>query len=339
MNGRERVLNMIQGKEFDRRPFGAVLSLYGAKLTGCPVERYYSDAKEYARGQDAILRKIDPDVLAAPFLPGTYGEAFGSAPRREEGRVPGARRRAAGSDGDLSGLSCPDIERHPGLAYIRESVRLMHAAHGREKIIAAAMPNPLDLPAAIIGLEAWTETVLSDEIKTERMLSFTVPFFVSFCNALFKDGADLVVLPTTFLTRHITSRRSVEEFAMPALSKAFAQVNGPLLLHYTGSSFVAYLGLMAGLPHVAGFTLDHRDDFGNARRCVREEQILVGGFDGPTLHFMDASWIRSRCLSVLGEWRGDRRFVPFASGTDLPMETPLENILALREAVEEFGNA
>ena len=37
MNGRERVLAVAGGDAADRPPFTAMLSLYGAKLTGCPV--------------------------------------------------------------------------------------------------------------------------------------------------------------------------------------------------------------------------------------------------------------------------------------------------------------
>jgi uroporphyrinogen-III decarboxylase len=91
------------------------------------------------------------------------------------------------------------------------------------------------------------------------------------------------------------------------------------------------------LPNVIGFTLDHRDDLGKAREAVRKEHIHFAGLDGPSLHALSPSWIKAHCLALLEKRRVDDRFVPFATGTDVMIHTPLENLLAIREAVEEFG--
>jgi uroporphyrinogen decarboxylase len=337
MDGKERFFNVLQGHEIDRRPFGAIMSLYGAGLTGCPLKKYYTDAAEYARGQQAVREAVDPDFLVTPFVLSGYGEAFGGVLRYLDNDVPNLLRPAIASTDDLPRLTMPDIETHPRLLYIRESLRRLVASHGRDKVIVAIVLNPLDLPIVLMGFEAWLKTVLTDEEGTRKMLDITAPFFVEFCNALFRDGADAVAMPTSFLTHAVATRRIVTDIALPVLGAAFAQVEGPLVLHHTGSSFLNYLDLMADLPNILGFTLNHRDDFGKAREATRQEHIHFAGLDGTSLHALSPSWIKARCLAVLEEQRQDARFVPFATGTDVMIHTPLTNLLAMREAIEEFG--
>lgn len=77
MNSRERVFATFQGKPVDRRPFTAMLSLYGARLTGCPLRDYYTDASAYARGQTAVREIFRPDILFSPFSLVGLAEAFG----------------------------------------------------------------------------------------------------------------------------------------------------------------------------------------------------------------------------------------------------------------------
>lgn len=337
MNGKERFLSVLQGKEIDRRPFGAILSLYGARLTGCPLNTFYTDAAEYARGQDAVRQTVDPDFLFAPFILAGYGEAFGSVLRYLDDDVPNLLRPAIASAADISRLTVPDMETHPRLLYLRDSLRRLLASHGGDKMIVAIVLNPLDLPIVIMGFDAWMKTVLADEEGTRKMLDITVPFFVRFCNTLFRDGADAIAMPTSFLTHAISTRRIVSEIALPVLRVAFEQVESPLILHHTGSSFANYLDLMTDLPHVLGFTLDHRDDFGKARDAVGMESVHFAGLDGPSLHKLSPARIKARCLAVMEDRQEDARFVPFATGTDVMMHTPLENLVAIQEAIKEFG--
>ena len=63
MNSLERVTAALSGKSFDRRPVSITLSLYGARLTNCPLTTYYTDADEYFRGQEAVYKTFQPDIL------------------------------------------------------------------------------------------------------------------------------------------------------------------------------------------------------------------------------------------------------------------------------------
>lgn len=337
MNSRERFFNRLEGKPVDRRPFGAILSLYGASLTGCPLQQYYNDAGAYAKGQAAVREAVLPDFLVGPFLLAGFGEAFGSTLHYSERYVPTLKRPAISSAAELSKLKVPDPESHPRLLFYREAVQQLSQTHGHEAVIVAIVLNPVDLPIMIMGLDAWLFTVLSDAPGTRRMLELATEFFVRFCEMLFRDGADLIAMPMAFFTRDITTEHLVTEFAFPALREALASAKGPFVLHHTGSSFFEYLELLDTLPGVTGLALEHHDNINLARTRIRRETVLLSGLDGPSLHTLSPDTIKARCSQILGASRDDQMFVPFATGTDVEMHTPLEHLTAIRQAVEEFG--
>lgn len=338
MNSRQRVFSILQGKPVDRRPFGGLMSLYGAKLTGCPLFKYYNDAAEYARGQDAIRQTICPDFLIGPFMLAGYGEAFGSTLRYFDNYVPNLLKPVISCPEDLSRLIVPDIDSHPRLLYFRDALRRIKASHGTEAQLVSIVLNPLDLPLVIMGLDAWLRTVLTDEDSTRKMLDIVIPFFVRYCNALFEDGADALAIPMAFLTRDITTRSLAANFAVPILREALAELKGPVIAHHTGSSFFDTLDLLCDLPNLIGLAMDADDDIVAARSLVNSETVLFAGPDGPSLHTVSADWVKATCLERLSTLRNDPRYVPFATGTDVSMDTPVANLIAIRTAVEEFGN-
>ena len=61
MNSMERIQAALAGKPVDRRAIAPVLGLYGARLTNCPLDQYYTDPAAYARGQSAVRETFQPD--------------------------------------------------------------------------------------------------------------------------------------------------------------------------------------------------------------------------------------------------------------------------------------
>ncbi|MBN1939249.1 MAG: uroporphyrinogen decarboxylase family protein [Candidatus Aminicenantes bacterium] len=338
MNGKERFFSLVAGRPFDRRPFGAILSLYGAKLIDCPPQQYYNDPESYARGQEAVFQAVRPDFLTGPFLLAGFGEAFGGTLRYSENDAPNLRRPAIASAAEIPKLAIPDIDTHPRILYLRRSIRRLAAAHGRDSVIVAIVLNPIDLPAMIMGLEAWFGTILTDREATRRMLDVTVPFFIRLCAALYADGADAIACPMTFFTRDVSTRNLVEEFALPVFREAWPKLQGLTIFHHTGSTIFDHIDLLDPLPGVLGFTMDVDDSLPEARRRIRKESVLFGGLDGPTLHTLSPETVRARSIDILARMKEDGRFVLFATGTDVDWRTPPECLAAIGQAADEFGN-
>lgn len=334
MNSLERVLATLQGEPTDRRAVSLTLSLYGARLTGCRLTEYYTNPVAYARGASAVMETFQPDILFGPFALCLEGEAFGSRVRFYEDQAPNLTRPAISSSGEIAQLAAPDIETHPRLRFFRATIRRMAAEHGQQVPIAAVALGPMGLPAMIMGIEGWLETLLFDEAGTQRMLEMAVPYFVRWANVLLAEGASLVVVPAAFANPTIVTREMAARIAVPALKKAYSQINGPLIVHSAGVSLAPFLDLLADLPNVVGFVLNHGDSFAEARARVGAQATLIGNIDGPTLHMREPDEIAAECRKVLHDRRDDPHFILGTSAADIGFDTPVENIRAVLRAAQ-----
>jgi uroporphyrinogen decarboxylase len=337
MNSMERILATIAGKPLDRRAFTPVLGLYGARLTGCPLDKYYSDPAAYAAGQMAVRETFQPDVLCAPLAFASIGASFGSELVFLETEAPNLRRPVIQAVEEWDALVVPDPDTHPRLLYFRDVLRLMAAEHKNEIPIAMVIPIPADIPGLVMGLESWLETVLFDPAGAERVMDKVMPFYVRLVNGFFAAGATFVVMPSGFASATIVTRDIVTAFTRPILAKVLAQLKGPVVLHNVGAPMLPHLDLLTGLPSVVGFIVDQKDDLALCRRVVGPDTVLFGGLDCGNVGRMTAVEVAERCRAILEERRRDARFVLGTSGPDVVWNTPPENIHAMRKAAESFG--
>ncbi len=338
MNGRERVLAALEGRAVDRRPVSLVLSLYGAKLTECPLQEYYTSATAYARGQSAVLETYRPDILFGPFTLPMEASAFGCRVRYFENQAPNLAQPAISSAAEIDQLAIPDVDSHPRLTFFREAIRQLVAEHGGEVPIAAVASNPVDLPALLLGIDEWLNTLLFDEDRAKRVLELSIGHAVRWIRALFSEGADFVVVPAVFVNPTIVLRQIAERITIPAMKETLSEVDGPIMVHSGGAPLAHCLDLLSGLPNVVSFVLNPQDSFAEARDKVGPQPTLVGNIDGPTLFQRKREDIRANCLEVLQDRQDDPHFVLGTSAADIGFDTPPENIHVIREAADAFAS-
>jgi uroporphyrinogen decarboxylase len=337
MNSRERVLATMAGQATDRRPVSPVLCLYGARLTGCPLDQYFADPVAHALGQSAVRQVFSPDILFGPFAFAALGAAFGSELQFFADQPPNIRRPAIQSAREWGRLRIPDPRSHPGLGYLQEAVRLMVKEHGEEVLVAVALPPPTDLPALVLGMEGWLETVLFDREGAQQVMNSVIPFFVTLTEVLFEAGAAFLALTCGYASPAVVTRKIALNFTRPALARTLAQMRGPIVLHHAGPPILPNLDLLTGMPATVGFALHGRDDLSRARELVGPEAVLLSGPHGPDLPNLSATQVRAECETLLTDRRHDPRFILCTSGADIPFHTDAEKIHAVLEAAVAFG--
>jgi len=336
MNAVERIQATFSGNPTDRRAVSLTLSLYGARLANCPLPKYYTDPHEYAKGQEAVLHRFQPDVLFSPFVLSAEGEAFGSRVAYFDKQPPQISEPAIGDADAISTLKTPDPSTHPRLLYIRNALRLIV-----EKCInvpvASPVVSPVALPALIFGFDEWLRIFMFDDESRQRVFERTIPFSIAWANSLLADGAGCIVMPALFTLPHILTRYLAEKFVVPLLKESLAQINGPILIHHTGARILPFLDLFAGMPNVAGFVIDANENLSKAREIIGPDRILLSGIDGPSLTKQTPERIHAICRKVLKNREGDPRFILATTAADIDFDAQPENILAIKESSELFS--
>jgi uroporphyrinogen decarboxylase len=333
----ERVVAALQGTNTDRRAFTMTLSLYGAKLTGCPLTEYYTVPERYAEGQAAVAEHCRPDIIFTPFALALEAQAFGSEIVFIPKDVPNVRKPFIRNPNDIGRIKLPDMERQAGLLYIRTATRLL-AEHFKGTVpICGVLTSPMDLPAIIMGVEGWLEMLLFDREKTTEMISLMSEYFVSMANSMFDSGINFLALPMMFTNPRLVFEKTIVDIVVPALTEMFARLKGPIVFHHGGNPLAAYLQHYRNLPNVGGFVLDRHDDFREARKNVGENVLLLGNLDGPSLGKITPADAVEKARTILDDRRGDKHFIFATSAADVAWDTPMETITGIYELMQQYG--
>lgn len=337
MNSLERLMAALQGLPADRPPLFLNAGLYGAKLTGASLKDHYRDPAVYAEGQVAILETFSPDFLISPFVLASLGEAFGSRVATSLRQPPNVAAFAAGSAEAAIKLPLPDVDSHPGILYLRESIRLLAGRYAGRVPVIGLLASPLDLPPLIIGLEAWLDALLFQPETARALLDRLTPFFAALGQAMLRDGATGLALTANLTNRFIVPERVVETLGRPALKEALAEIPGPVILHHGGCPLLPHLGDFLGHPNVVGYVLDAGEDLAEARRVLGSGPLLLGNLGGPDLAGLRPDEVRILCDQALAQRGQDPQFVLATCSADIPLDTPPECIDVLIEAVCRAG--
>lgn len=337
MNAIERVFAAFRGERADRRAFSMVLSLYGARLTDCPLDAYYTSPERYVAGQRAVVDLCDPDILFTPFAMASEARSFGCELVHFTQGPSNVKKPACKGLADLASLRQPDLRSDPDLVYLVESTKRLADIFGRDKPIAAVLTAPVDLPALLVGIDQWMEALLFEPAKRDELVRRTTAHFVALANAMLEAGASCVVTPVMFANPRLVTPEIARQRVIPLLAQAYAQVRGPVIFHHGGNTLARFLEHFKGMPGVAGFALDQRDSFAEARTILGEEPVLFGNLSGPHLPGMTPQQAAERTRSILAERADDPRFIFCTANADVPWGTPPETIRAVRDAVLAFG--
>lgn len=336
MNSRERVLLALKGQPQPHRPFTLTLSLYGARLTGCPLTEYYRKPYRYVEGQEAVMALCAPDILFAPFSLPLEAEAFGSELKFLPNNPPNVKKPAFRSADELIEQPAPDIDNHPGLGYLRESTRLLSAKYSGTVPICALLSASVDLPAIILGIDQWLETLLFSPDKATRIMDMTTSHFANMANALLDDGADFIGVPTMFTNPRILYPQLIEEIILPALATSFGMVQGPIVFHHGGNPMASGLKEYAALPNVVGFSMDHRDSLADARTTLGPDRLILGNLNGLTLARVTPKITLEKVNRILEDRKDDRCFIFATANADIPFDTPPELLKAISLKIRNF---
>lgn len=339
MTSLERVLLALQGKPQPMPPFTLTLSLYGARLIGCPLSEYYRRPERYLEGQEAVVDLCRPDIVFSPFALTLEAESFGSELKFLPDNPPNIKKPAIRSADDFILLPLPDVDSNPSLLYLRESVRLLAEKYRGRRAICGVVTASVDLPAIVMGIDQWIETLLFVPEKAVTILEKAHRHFVALANALIADGANFIAIPTMFTNPQILYPKLIDEVILPALARSLVELKGPVVFHHGGNPMVPTLGDYLSLPNVAAYAVDHRDSLAEARRILGPNRLLLGNLNGPTLSRLPMDTILSKVDQILDERRGDSSFIFASSGADVPFDTPPPLLQAIATKMEAFSAA
>lgn len=332
MNSYERIFGTIKGEPVDRVPVSGVLCMYGARLTGCRLEEYYTNPHRYIEGQMAVVERFEPDFLLSPLCVANEGKAFGCEIRYFEYNPPNISKRAVTELRELSGLRMPNLDEDPSLLYTRETIRGLSKQYKGQIPLGAVWMDPLDMLANAIGPDLFVELMLfHPSLFNDAMGRFT-EFCIQYGNTLLHDGADLLINFASLCNSAMITKDMAVKYAKPVLEKTYEGIEGAVLFHHGGYKITPFLKLYKSLPKLLGFVIDSKESLVTARSEAGSGMLLGGNIEGPTLDKRLPEQINLHCQRMLALMEEDGGYMLCSSAADIPYRTEEAQIDALMKA-------
>ena len=344
MNSRDRVLSAFRHEEPDKVP----------RWCGASSE-FWNKAKQALNLDDEHLRIRFGDDFRRVFAP--YVETD-KLPAGVSWRTPfGIERRGLGygqpTSHPLAMATLKDLDRYPWPDASRIDVSALRTQaevwHGEYAVLGGDWSPFWHDAIDLVGMEALYMKMYDDPGFVDALLDHIVGFYAESSRRIFEEAADLVdifFIGNDFgsQTGPLLGPAQFQRFMQPHLQRLINLGHNYQLLvqlHCCG-------GFEPLLPHMIDAGLDavhaiqpccHGMDLRSLKQrygdrivfngCIDSHHVLIDG-DSP-------DFVRQQTLEVLSIMAPGGGYVAGASHDSILEETPVENVLAMFDAVEEFS--
>ncbi|MGA2069427.1 MAG: uroporphyrinogen decarboxylase family protein [Thermoguttaceae bacterium] len=330
MNGRERILAMLEGRAVDHLPLMPITMMFAADRIGAPYGRYAADYRVMAEAQVRTAEQFGFDYVSCISDPAREAADCGAAVHYFDDQPPAIDETHAllADKGVLGRLKVPDPlgggrmhDRVRAAALLRERV-------GQERLVEGWIEGPCAEAADLRGINRLMTDFFDDPPFVRDLFEFVLDMETRFAAAQVEAGADLLGLGDAAAS--LVGPQIYEEFVLPCerrLVDAVHALGVKVRLHICGNTrrILAAIGTL-GCDLV---DIDYMVPLEEARRAMGPRQVLAGNLNPVAAVRNGTPESLARAVAECHRQAGPRYVV--AAGCEVPRDTPEANVLALRD--------
>jgi uroporphyrinogen decarboxylase len=339
MNGYERVVAALEGRQPDSTPVMLHNFMMAAREAGVTMQQYRGDGRQIARchieavekyGYDGMMIDVDTATLAAAAgVPTEY-------PEDEPAVCRGVRLRSLEEVDDLETV---DLTKHEGVVMWVEGVRLLKQYFKNEIYVRGNCDQAgFSLACMMRGIEQWMMDIVDEDSqeRVERLLDYCTGVTAQFLRMMAETGCDMLSNGDSSAGTSLISPRLYRRFGLPyekKLADYSHELGLPWALHICGNANP----ILADMAATGGdaFEIDFKTDAARARAAWKDRCAFIGNIDpSGVLALGSVELVESRTRELLQVFDGEPRFI-LNAGCALPATTPPENLRAMIRVARE----
>ena len=173
MNGLQRCLAVIEGREPDRVPMFPLTMLLAADRAGMKYRRYATEGKALAEAQLSLADRFGLDAITACSDAFRITADLGADMAYPEDQTPYSRSPLVASRAELEALPEPDPRaRGSRMADRAEAVAEMVRAAGKERLVLGWIDMPFAEACSVCKLDAFMMMLYDDPGLAHSILAF-----------------------------------------------------------------------------------------------------------------------------------------------------------------------
>ena len=329
MNGYERVLATLEGRQPDTLAFMPITMMFAADLIGVPYGRYATDCTVLVEGQLAVARQFDVDHVSCISDPARETADCGAAVLYFDDQPPTMDESHAflQDKSRLKTLQIPDPTRSGSRMKDRVQAAELFAQKVKgELFIEGWVEGPCAEAADLRGINVLMTDFIDDPEFVHELFEFNVRMATSFAHAQIKAGCDLIGVGDAAAS--LVGPRIYREFVFPhekQLIENIQALGGRVRLHICGniSRSLTEIGQL-GCEMI---DLDSMVSIEKARLEMGANQIIAGNIDPVKCLRNGTPQDITDAVTACHQAAGGNFIV--GAGCEVPRDTPSDNLVAM----------
>jgi len=334
----ERAAAIAAGKPVDRLPCNPNIANGVARIYGCRISEFNSDAKTLAAAQISGYRRFGYDSVRIFTDLFTWCEAMGATVKFPEDDTADLLTPAITDIRDIGKLRPADPYKDGRLPVHLDAMKYLVEEVGSEVGCSGGVVGPFTNAFFLVGVDKMLKMISKDPETVHTLCRISLETCKNFAAAVIDIGLTPTISePMSSCT--VVSPRVFREFSQPYLAELvdFIKSKGKgVVMHICGQTKniwqdIADMG-------VAGFSIDNVASLTDCKNTIGDQVRILGNVDpGSVVYAGTPQLVRLRTLECIAEcWDSPKGYTPM-SGCSLPVETPLENIQAFMDTVRDVG--
>ncbi len=337
MTPKERMQAILQGKDADRLLVSPLVLNFASRSLNLPVRSFCTNGKNMGDANIACFKKYRHDIVYIFSTTSTLAEAMGTRMYFPEDDAPQVETPFLQTREDITKLKPVEPEKDGRIPVYLEAVKRCVDAIGDEVFIVPVIGAPFTTSAALRGTETFIKELYTDPELIHAIMKITTQSVKNLIDAYVKaGGVPVTVEPVA--TGSMISERHFRTFVLPYLKEVYAHIHSyglPGVLHICGKT-------KRVIPCMAESGADilsiDNIDLKEAKELVGDKVCLMGNVSPADGMLKGNPEIITNMVKdcVIKASDNPKGFI-LATGCEVPLKTPHENMVAFLEAGRRFA--
>ncbi len=336
MTSMQRVLTTLSHKEPDRVPLFLLATMHGAKELGISIQEYFSKSENVVEGQLRLRKKYNNDCLSPFFYAALEIEAFGGNVIYREDGPPNSGCPLIEDVEDINKLEAPKINDSEVLHKVLRTIELLKE-HAKDEVpIIATVISPFSLPVMQLGFDKYFEIMHFRKDLFEKLMRVNEEFCVEWANAQLLAGATAICYFDPVSSGTIISKEKYLETGFKIAKHTIARIKGPTGTHFASGKCLA-ISDEAAQTGTAMIGVSCSEDIVELKQACKNKLTLLGNLNGIEMRRWSPEQTKIYTRDVIMDAAPGGGFILSDNHGEIPFQVPDEVLLAISEAVLEYG--
>ena len=338
MNGRDRILAMLEGRATDRLPAMPITMMFAADQIGAKYYDYATNCRVLADAQVTVAERFDLDHVSVISDPGCEASALGATLKFFPDQPPAIDEENAllKDKATLAGLKIPDPEKAERTRNRALAVKLLKGRVGNDKAVEGWIEGPCAEGADLRGINTLMLDFYDDPAFVRDLFELVIEWELRFARYQVEMGADLIGVGDAAAS--LVGPEFYNQIVWPYEQKLIGALHADGIktrLHICGNTRKILEGM--GRLHCSMVDLDYLSLMSEGREKMGSQQVLLGNLD-PVRVLKEGT--PESVYEAVGECHREagRRFI-VGPGCEVPRGTPSANLMAMISYAREHAAA